>query len=115
MTRLELPDVVTAAVESLQAATRELVEATRESRPEAILEAMRRRGEAVDELGRALGSAAGRELEPEDRADLLEMIFHQALEADTQLGKMQEWLRDELRVLPAQEDSLDGYDEEAER
>jgi hypothetical protein len=112
MKRLELPQAVAAAVDDLQDATRDLVEATRESRPDAILEAMRRRSRAVDRLGRALDGAAGRELAPEDRASLLEMIFHQSLEADARLGRMQEWLRDELRVLPADEDALDGLGEE---
>jgi hypothetical protein len=112
MKRLELPPEVAAAVDALQEATGELVDATRESRSEAIMAAMRKRGQAVDELGRVLNSAAGQGLEPEDRATLLERIFHQSLEADSRLGEMQEWLRDELRVLPAGEDSLDGYGED---
>ena len=105
MKQLELPLPVAEALREIQDTTRALVEATRNADAGAILDAMQRRGRAVDQLGRALNSTEGRTLDPEDRADLLETIFHESLEADSRLGEMQNWLRDELRVVPPLEDA----------
>ena len=108
MKRLELPLPVAEATGKIQDATRALVEATRDGDAGAILDAMQRRGRAVDQLGRALNSTEGRTLEPADRAALLEAIFHQSLEADAQLGELQDWLHDELPVVPPPEDAPGG-------
>lgn len=105
MKQRQLPVPVADALLEIQEATRALVAATRDADAGAILDAMQRRGSAVDLLRRALDSTEGRALDPGDRADLLETIFRQSLEADSRLGEMQHWLRDELRVIPALEES----------